>query len=114
MMMQPPAMQPPQPVVDEGKKARKIPKDEHRLERVVRLAVERFNHRFEALMKSMETSTGRPAFSHPLTDQEKLERWFDPVARADIMLKLQRVGGEGAVMKYVEDMTKLMMKIGGI
>lgn len=107
--MAPQPVPPPTPAL-ERERVRKVPKDEHRLERVVRLAVERFTFKFDELMRSMETTSGRPAFHRELSDEEKLERWFDPAIRQDTILKLQKVGGEEAVQRYVEDMTKLMMK----
>ena len=90
-----------------------MPKEEHRLERLVRMAKERFDHSMELRLKSMMTESGRPAFMKELTPQERISRYFDPDLRRETMQGIVDVGGPEEVAKYLKGMDDLVKKEAG-
>ena len=81
-----------------------MPKEEHRLERLIRLAKEQFDLNLELRLKSMMTESGRPAFMKELTPQERIERFLDPEAKGLIEQQLEPV----ELGRYYADMLKLI------
>ena len=79
-------------------------KEEHRLEKLIRLAKEKFDLNLELRLKSMMTESGRPAFMKKLTPQEQLSRYLDPESRQMVEQSL----APDELQNYYDKMTKLM------
>lgn len=81
----------------------------HPIERVVQKGVEAFKHDLNTQLKYMQVD-GRPVFTTPLTAQERIERYMNPMMRQEIIEKKMQQGGIEATTAYMKEMKLLIAK----
>lgn len=81
----------------------------HPDERIVDALVEEFEADVELLVDFWSIN-GRPAFTHKLTEDEMILRFANPTTRQEIIASLEERGGGTAVVRYMEQMTRLMRR----